>query len=108
MPLIDIIGVDHNSISFFVAFAFLPDESEGSYQWALANLKGLFDLLHPIQQIRPSVISTDCDQVLRNAISVIFPEIPTLLCLWHANKNIQQHCKGKFTSNEAYADFFGA
>jgi hypothetical protein len=104
----DIIGVDHNSISFFVAFAFLPDESEGSYQWALANLKGLFNLLHPTQQIRPSVISTDCDQALRNAISLIFPETPTLLCLWHANKNIQQHCKGRFTSNEAYTDFFGA
>jgi hypothetical protein len=108
MPLMDIIGVDHNSISFFVAFAFLPDESEGSYQWALANLKGLFDILHLIQQLQPSVISTDCDQALRNAISSIFPETPTLLCLWHANKNIQQHCKGKFTSNEAYADFFGA
>jgi hypothetical protein len=53
------------------------------------------------------MISTDCDQALRNAISVIFPEIPTLLCLWHTNKNIQQYCKGKFTSNEAYADFFG-
>jgi hypothetical protein len=31
MLLIDIIGVDYNSISFFVAFAFLPDESEGLY-----------------------------------------------------------------------------
>jgi hypothetical protein len=91
----DIIGIDHNSISFFVAFAFLPDESEGSHQWALANLKGLFDILHPIQQPRPSVISTDCDQALRNAISSIFPETPILLCLWYANKNIQQHCKGK-------------
>jgi hypothetical protein len=37
---------------------------------------------------------------------VIFPESQTLLCLWHANKNIQQHCKGKFTSNEAYNNFF--
>ena len=108
MPLMDIIGVDHNSISFFIAFAFLPDESEGLYQWAQANLKGLFDLLQPIQQVRPSVISTDCDQVLRNAISLIFPETPILLCLWHANKNIQQHCKGKFTSNEAYNNFFQA
>jgi hypothetical protein len=31
-----------------------------------------------------------------------------LLCLWHANKNIQQHCKGKFTSVEAYNEFFQA
>ena len=32
----------------------------------------------------------------------------TLLCLWHANKNIQQHCKRKFTSAEAYDEFFQA
>ena len=32
----------------------------------------------------------------------------TLLCLWHANKNIQQHCKGKFDSNDAYNNFFKA
>ena len=56
----------------------------------------------------PGSISTDCDQALRNAISTVFPESPTLLCLWHANKNIQQHCKGKFTSVEAYNDFFQA
>jgi MULE transposase domain len=108
MPLMDIVGVDHNSNSFFIAFAFLPDQSEGSYQWALGNLKGLFDALHPTITIGPSAISTDCDQALRNAILSIFPESPTLLCLWHANKNIQQHCKGKFTSNSAYTDFFAA
>ena len=108
MPLMDIIGVDHNSISFFIAFAFLPDQSEGSYRWALANLKGLFNLLHPLVGISPGAVSTDCDQALRNAISSIFPESATLLCLWHANKNVQQHCKGKFTSNDAYADFFQA
>ena len=56
----------------------------------------------------PGSISTDCDQALRNAISTVFPESLTLLCLWHANKNIQQHCKGKFTSVEAYNDFFQA
>jgi hypothetical protein len=39
---------------------------------------------------------------------VIFPESATLLCLWHANKNIQQHCKAKFTTAEAYKDFFEA
>jgi hypothetical protein len=45
---------------------------------------------------------------LRNAISTVFPESVTLLYLWHANKNIQQHCKRKFTSAEAYNEFFQA
>ena len=100
--------VDHNNKSFFIAFAFLPDESESSYQWALTQIKELYTLIQPAVALTPEAISTDCDQALRNAISLIFPGTPTLLCLWHANKNVQQHCKGKFTSNEAYADFFGA
>jgi hypothetical protein len=53
-------------------------------------------------------VATDCDQALRNAISVVFPESKALLCLWHANKNIQQHCKPKFTTAEAYNEFFEA
>jgi len=71
-------------------------------------LKGLFALLHPLVGISPGAVSTDCDQALRNAISSIFPESATLLCLWHANKNIQQHCKGKFNSTDAYNNFFMA
>jgi hypothetical protein len=107
MPLMDIIGVDHNNKSFFIAFAFafLPDQTEDSYRWALAQMKTILDLIYPIIGLIPGSISTDCDSALRNAISTVFPESVTLLCLWHANKNIQQHCKGKFTSAEAYNEF---
>ncbi|HEY1645303.1 MAG TPA: hypothetical protein VGF75_02860, partial [Candidatus Saccharimonadales bacterium] len=68
----------------------------------------IFRLIHLTIGLIPGSISTDCDQALWNAILTIFPESATLLCLWHANKNIQQHCKGKFTSAEAYNDFFKA
>jgi transposase-like protein len=88
-----------------VAFTFLPDQSEDAYSWALAQLKSVFTSnLIPL----PAVISTDCDQGLRNALSSIFPESMAVLCLWHANKNIQEHCKGYFTTAEAYNDFFQA
>jgi hypothetical protein len=75
------------------------------HKWALTQLRGLFNSnnIEP-----PSAISTDCDQGLRNTISLVFPESVTLLCLWHANKNIQQHCKGKFTTTDAYNEFFQA
>jgi transposase-like protein len=71
-------------------------------------MKTIFNLIHPLIGLIPGSISTDCDSALRNAISTVFPESPTLLCLWHANKNIQQHCKRKFTSAEAYDEFFQA
>jgi hypothetical protein len=58
--------------------------------------------------LAPEAISTDCDQALRNAISKVFPYSMTLLCLWHANKNVQQYCKPKFASKDTYDDFFKA
>jgi hypothetical protein len=32
----------------------------------------------------------------------------TTFCLWHANKNVQQYCKPKFTSKDTYDSFFQA
>lgn len=88
-----------------MAFAFLPDQSEDAYSWALAQLRDIFNSnsIPP-----PGVISTDCDQGLRNALLLTFPGSMAVLCLWHANKNIQEHCKRQFTTTEAYNDFFQA
>jgi hypothetical protein len=84
----------------------MPNQLEDTYKWALQHLKELYNQIQ--LNASPSAISTDCDQALRNALSSIFPESPALLCLWHTNKNIQQHCKGKFSTTEAYNDFFQA
>jgi hypothetical protein len=90
-----------------VSFTFLLDQSEESYKWALTQTKELYSLLIPTTiGLTPGAISTDCDQALRNAIVAVFPGTPSLLCLWHANKNIQQRCKHKFSTTEAYEDFF--
>ena len=64
-----------------MAFAFLPDQTEGSYSWALAQIKGLYTLIHPIISLLPGLISTDCDQALQNTILKVFPKSVTLLCL---------------------------
>ena len=55
--------------------------------------------------IGPSAIAIDCDQALRNALSIVFPESPALLYAWHANKNVQQHCKPIFSTNKAWETF---
>ena len=72
-------------------------------------IKELFSKLNtPIIIVRPSAIAIDCDQALRNAITIVFPESSVLLCAWHVNKNIQQHCKGSFSTTEAWEAFFKA
>ena len=91
-----------------MGFAFLPDQTEPIYIWALKKIKELYSLISPTVTLDPRTISTDYDQALRNAISEVFPESEALLCLWYANKNIQQHCKPRFTSTEAYNEFFEA
>jgi hypothetical protein len=80
------------------------NQSEEAYKWALQELKELYNQIqltanltasptaNPTTSlntsptaspspIRPSAISTDCDQALRNALSIIFLETQTLLCL---------------------------
>ena len=73
-----------------MCFAFLPDQSEAAYQWALIEIKTLYSRLEPTTiGLAPGAVSTDCDQAFRNAILAVFPYTPLLLYLWHTNKNIQ-------------------
>jgi hypothetical protein len=67
-----IIGVDHNNVSYFIAFNFVPDQSMGTYTWLLAKLKDLFTLIVPLAAFDPGAIKFCCDQAFRNAISTIF------------------------------------
>lgn len=78
MPLLDIIGVDACERSFCVAFAFLSGETEEDYCWVLERLRSVYE--H--SQIRlPSVILTNRDLTLRNAVKREFPQAACLLCL---------------------------
>src|SRR6185295_7093528 len=54
-------------------------------QWALSKLKLIF---RDTDTQEPSVIVTDRELALMNALNAIFPGIPTLLCYWHINKCI--------------------
>src|SRR6202021_3953553 len=103
------IGIDNNNKSFFISFAFLPDQTRESYKWALFQNKELYCQLNTLTIIvGPRAISTDCDQAFRNAITQVFPESSALLCAWHANKDVQQHCRPKFSTTEAWEGFFWA
>ncbi|KAL2886392.1 mutator-like element transposase [Ceratocystis lukuohia] len=111
MPLLDMIGVDSSQKSFFIAFAFLSGETEDDYLWALQHLKSLY------QQGLPSVVLTDRCQAIMNAVPVYFPSAAALLCLWHANKAVLQHCQPAFglkrnespdsPETKAWEEFYG-
>ena len=93
MPLLDIIGVDACQRSFCIAFAFLSNEGEEDYIWALERLRSLYNSCNARL---PSVILTDRCLACMNAAATCFPTSTSLLCRWHANKAVLQHCQPAF------------
>ncbi|KAL4568210.1 hypothetical protein LXL04_023817 [Taraxacum kok-saghyz] len=73
-----------------------PDlkEDEASYIWALSAFK------KTLENREPSVIMTDRELALMNAIKKVFPNMTNLLCIWHIEKNVLPHCKKYFDAEE--------
>ena len=62
------------------------------YEYALERLKEL--------GINLGLAVTDCDSALINAISIVYPHIPTVLYTWHINKCVLANCKGTVSNKE--------
>jgi hypothetical protein len=103
MPLLDIVGIDACQRSFCVAFAFLSGEEEADFNWALTQLRSLFEE-HSIGL--PSVILTDRQLALMNAISssTCFPKATLLLCIWHINKAVLSNCMPAFAKGKDHTE----
>ncbi|GKD70891.1 PKS-NRPS hybrid synthetase, partial [Tanacetum coccineum] len=54
---------------------------------------------------QPSVIITDRELALMNAIEEVFPSTTSLLCIWHINKNVFANCKTHFAIAEEFDIF---
>lgn len=61
------------------------------------------EMLRP--DVAPGVILTDKADSTRNAAKHIFPAWVALLCTWHANKSISEHCKKLFPKHEEWDEF---
>lgn len=90
MSLVNIVGTSNASSvkggnrlqTFAIAAAFVNNETEQTYNWILEELR---EAVWPIEANYklPSIIVTDNEQALRNAIETVFPESQHLLCSWH-------------------------
>jgi MULE transposase domain len=93
MPLLNIVGMAPNNMSFFAASMFLPGEVDVDFEWAFQQLKEVYD----VQKLPyPRVILTDADGAQARAIKKVFPNTIHLLCIWHVNKNIQKKIRPLF------------
>lgn len=83
--MLDINGVTATGSTFFAAIAFIHNEQQPSYDFALTSLRRVYEQLglEP-----PCTILTDKEKALINACKAVFPDAYTMICLWHVNKNI--------------------
>ena len=89
LPLLEVVGVTSTGLTFSAAFVLMAIERQNNFIWALQRLKGLFLR----RDVYPTVIVSDRDLALMNAVEVVFPEACNLLCKFHINKNVKAKCK---------------
>jgi hypothetical protein len=89
MPLFEIVGVTSTELSFNVGFAFLKNEKEDNFIWALETCKSLLKS----KEAMPKVIVTDRDKSLMNVVDVVFPNSTALVCRYHVSKNVRKNFK---------------
>nr|KAJ0224070.1 hypothetical protein LSAT_V11C200072610 [Lactuca sativa] len=99
MSLLDIIGVSCFNTSFYFEFVFLERKDEYSYILALSVFK------KTLENREPSVIMSDRELSLMNAIKTVFPNTINLLCIWHIEKNVLANCKKHFTNTDEFDIF---
>lgn len=85
LPLLNIIAMSGMNTVVPVAQCWLPGEKEEDFIWALSRLR---ELQRRDAIDEPNVIVTDRDLACMNALDVVFPTTPKLLCRWHINRNV--------------------
>jgi hypothetical protein len=78
MPLLNIVGMASNNMSFFAASVFLSGEADVNFKWAFQHLKGVYDA-HEIRYPKVFLINRDLAQ--SGAIAEVFLNAVNLFCI---------------------------
>lgn len=102
MPLLVMVGISYLNTTFYLGFAFLAEEKEEDYKWALEQVREIYS---DFTISRPEMVVIDRDTTLLNALDSIFPESSTILCSWHINKNVLAKVNTFFPQEEERTAF---
>ncbi|XP_060969937.1 protein FAR-RED IMPAIRED RESPONSE 1-like [Cannabis sativa] len=86
-PLTVLIGVNHHFNTCIFGFALLLHEKLPSYSWLLQKF------LECHGDKKPSVVVTDQDAAMKQAIVEHMPDVTHRLCAWHLNTNASKKVK---------------
>ena len=83
------IGVNGFNKNIEIGHAWLCGKETDDYIWFLKALASAFDESSILYELSPPVILTDRELALVNALTIIFPRSPHLLCRWHVFQAIK-------------------
>ena len=78
-------GVTSSGKTFSAGFAFLQGEKSEDYHWAFLQACAV--------GLNPGVLVMDGEEAVKIGAEAVWPNMPTLLCVWHVNMCVQENCK---------------
>jgi hypothetical protein len=91
MPLLNIVGVTATNGTFNAGLAFLSNETQEMYTWAMQSFK---------RYASPDVVVTDKEAALISTLESEFPSAHNLLCVWHVQKNVLAHASKRLKNDD--------
>ncbi|XP_020963404.1 protein FAR1-RELATED SEQUENCE 5-like [Arachis ipaensis] len=88
-PVVIFFGSNNHRLTCIFGFAVLASESRDTYTWLLK------EFLDVMMNKEPSVVVTDGDNQMRQAIKEVFPSVTHRHCAWHIEKNANSHIKDR-------------
>lgn len=87
---------DQRSVVNF-AFSLINNKKEEAYLWLCQQLDTCRRELH---LPTPSVVITDKEKALKNALNQVFPAAQQQLCVWHINANVKAKIRSRWNSDD--------
>lgn len=94
LPLLVCTGLTPSNKSYFCCAAFMQQEGEEDYVWALRAVKSMLE-----PTTAPDIVVSDNEATLLNTKRVVFPNATRVICRWHVNRNIVKKCKREFPAS---------
>lgn len=100
LPFVPLIGVNHHFQGILLGCALATDETRSTYVWLMrAWLKAM-------GEHAPSVILTDQDYALKEAVLEVFPNSRHCFCLWHILSKMPEKLSYVMRQHESFMPKF--
>jgi hypothetical protein len=98
MPFAPIIGINGQGKTIVFGWALLKDQKYKTFQWPFESF------LEIMEGKKPSLILTDQDAAIKNAIEAVFPDAWHRFCIWHVLKCLRENMSSYMADKEGMED----